>query len=179
MIDGMSTDSSEKGEQIEPDLDWKGRAILQAIHENGGTANTSKIKEFTGISDNDKILYQYHNKLTPSGLIKLEQPKSNTGRPAPKVASFTQRGVKVAEQVIDEHSGDNSLESRVDKFEADISRLESEIDTVESTDIDLEELQVKTDNLLYQVGLIADFLNKQHDGRLSEYRKQREQETER
>lgn len=176
----MSIESDEE-EQVELDLDWKSRAILQAIYENGGEANTSEIKELTGIDDNAKILYQHHNKFVPNGLIELEQPVSETGRPPPKEASFTQRGVKFAEQIMDDHPEGNGLEDRVGKLEADISRLTKQINRKEprESEVDLAELDKKTDQLLYQLKIIADFLNEQYDGELSEYRERREHEKER
>lgn len=160
------------------DLDWKSHEILRAIYKNDGSANTSEIRALTGIDNNDQILYRFREKLTPRGLIELEQPESETARPKPKVASFTAHGVEVAERIIDERAGTADLESRVDKLEADISRLQQGVDDAagETTDVDLAELEEKTDSLLYQLGLVADFLNEQYDGGLSDYRERREQE---
>lgn len=172
----MSTESGGIGDGNELDLDWKAREILRAIYKNDGSANTSEVRQLTGIDNNDKILYRFRKKLEPSGLITLEQPDSDTARPEPKVATFTQLGVEVAEQVIDEQEGPADLKSRVDKLETDLSRLTEQLEEdtqSQSTDQD-EDLQKKTDQLRYQMKLIADFLNEQYDGGLSDYREQRE-----
>lgn len=168
--------SSESDSDTGPDLDWKSQEILRAIYKNDGSANTSEIRALTGIDNNDQILYRFREKLTPTGLIELEQPESDTARPEPKMASFTAQGVDVAEQIIDARATPADLESRVDKLEADVSRLDQERENAagETTDVDLAELEEKTDSLLYQLELVADFLNEQYDGGLSDYRERRE-----
>lgn len=170
--------SNELGDNVEVDLDWKSKEILHAIYKNDGSANTSEIRALTSIDNNDQILYRFREKLTPRGLIELEQPESDTARPKPKVASFTAQGIEVAERIIDDQAEPADLESRVDKLEADFSRLEQEMESAagETTDVDLTKLEEKTDALLYQLGLMADFLNEQYDGGLSDYRERRESE---
>lgn len=181
----MSTETGGRESQSNPEtLDWKSQEILRAIYKNDGSANTTEIRTLTGIDNNDKILYRFREKLVPRELIELEQPKSETGRPEPKVATFTQTGVKAAERIIDERAAPADVESRVDKLEADISRVTDRIERVSArssdrddetaTESEHEELQAKTDQLLYQMGLIADFLNEQFDGGLSDYRERRE-----
>jgi DNA-binding PadR family transcriptional regulator len=180
----MSTEpeSDGDGNRGVKNLDWRSQEILRSIYKNDGSATTSEIRALTGIDNNDKVLYRFREKLVPQGLIELEQPESETGRPEPKVATFTQEGVEAAERIIDERAGPADLESRVDKLEADLSRVTDQMDEARSSednsgvppDIDLAELDAKTDQLLYQMGLIADFLNEKYDGGLSAYRSERE-----
>jgi hypothetical protein len=183
----MSTETSGDGvgdgSKGAENLDWKSQEILRTLYKNDGSATTSEIRALTGLSSNDEILYRYREKLVPRGLVELEQPESETARPEPKIATFTQQGVEVTERIIDERAGPADLESRVDKLEADFSRVTDQMDKAQSSDgdgseipsdVDLAELDEKTDQLLYQMGLIADYLNEKHDGGLSEYRDDRE-----
>jgi DNA-binding PadR family transcriptional regulator len=164
-------------------LDWKSQEILRTLYKNDGSATTSQIRALTGLDSNDQILYRFREKLVPRGLVELEQPESETARPEPKIATFTQQGVEVTERIIDERAGPADIESRVDKLEADFSRATDRIDEIQSSDdgnteipsdVDLAELDEKTDQLLYQMGLIADYLNEKDDGGLSAYRNDRE-----
>jgi hypothetical protein len=166
-------------------LDWESQEILRTLYKNDGSANTTEIRTLTGIDSNDKVLYRFREKLAPRGLIELEQPESETARPEPKVATFTQRGVEVTEEIIDERAAPADLGARVDKLEADISRVTDQMKDVQAShadangnglasDVDLDELDDKTDQLLYQLSLIADYLNEKDDGGLSEYRARRE-----
>lgn len=167
-------------------LDWQSQEILRTLYKNDGSANTTEIRTLTGIDSNDKVLYRFREKLAPRGLIELEQPESATARPEPKVATFTQRGVEVTEHIIDERAAPTDLGSRVDKLEADLSRVTDQMEAVRASEasddhgdgrssaVDLDELDEKTDQLLYQLGLIADYLNEKDDGGLSEYRARRE-----
>lgn len=166
-------------------LDWRSQEILRAIYENDGAANTSEIRQFTGIDTNDKVLYRFREKLVPAGLIELEQPDSETARPEPKIATFTAAGVEVAERISDQQSEGGDLATRVEQLEARYSRLSDQMDgngtspedsPETPSDGDLAELHEKTDKLLYQMGLVADFLNEKHDGGLSDYRERREAE---
>lgn len=186
----MSTETGDGGggagsREVE-NLDWKSQEILRAIYKNDGSATTSQIRALTGLDSNDKILYRFREKLVPRGLVELEQPESETARPEPKIASFTEEGVEVTERIIDERAAPADLESRVDKLEADFSRIADQMDEVRASapddngiasDVDVEELDEKTDRLLYQMGLIADFLNEKYDGGLSAYRAEQEDNT--
>jgi DNA-binding PadR family transcriptional regulator len=183
----MSTETGGGGAGGESEstenLDWKSQEILRTLYKNDGSATTSQIRALTGLDSNDQILYRFREKLVPRGLVELEQPESETARPEPKIATFTQQGVEVTERIIDERAGPADIESRVDKLEADFSRATDRIDEIQSSDdgntgipsdVDLAELDEKTDQLLYQMGLIADYLNEKDDGGLSAYRADRE-----
>jgi DNA-binding PadR family transcriptional regulator len=183
----MSTETGEDGagggSKSTENLDWKSQEILRTLYKNDGSATTSQIRALTGLDSNDQILYRFREKLVPRGLVELEQPESETARPEPKIATFTQQGVEATERIIDERAGPADIESRVDKLEADFSRATDRIDEIQSSDdgntripsdVDLAELDEKTDQLLYQMGLIADYLNEKDDGGLSAYRNDRE-----
>ena len=105
-------DGAGDGGKETENLDWKSQEILRAIYKNNGSATTSQIRALTGIDSNDQILYRFREKLVPRGVIELEQPESETARPEPKVATFTQQGVEAAERLIDERAAPADLESR-------------------------------------------------------------------
>jgi hypothetical protein len=177
---GGSAGSTDSGAE---NLDWKSQEILRALYKYDESANTTEIRTLTGIDSNDKVLYRFQEKLLPRELIDLEQPESETARPEPKLATLTQHGVEVTERLIEERAGPTDIESRVDKLESDLSHVTEQMDEAQSSDgddneipsdVDLTELDEKTDQLLYQMGLIADFLNEKHDGGLSDYRSERE-----
>jgi hypothetical protein len=172
---GGSAGSTDSGAE---NLDWKSQEILRALYKHDESANTTEVRTLTGIDSNDKVLYRFQEKLLPRELIELKQPESETARPEPKLATLTQHGVEVTERLIEERAGPTDIESRVDKLESDLSRVTDQMDEAQSSDddneipsdVDLAELDEKTDRLLYQMKLIAGFLNEKHDGGLSDYR---------
>jgi DNA-binding MarR family transcriptional regulator len=103
------------------DIDWKSEAVLWAIHENGGAANTSEIRSITGIDQNAIVLYRLNNKLAPLGLVDLMQPEADAGRPRAKVATLTERGKELADRLAEVHEEpaiELVLGERVDRLEA-------------------------------------------------------------
>jgi hypothetical protein len=193
----MSTDtgSSHDGQSGSENLDWKSQEILRALYKSDGSANTTEIRTLTGIDSNDKVLYRFREKLAPQELIELEQPESETARPEPKVATFTQQGVEVAERIIDERAGPADLESRVDKLEADFSRVSEQLDAAttqataddeRATEADVDDLQAQLTDLdgnleaLYtNMVRFRDYLNERDNGGYSEYVKQQEEKQQR
>lgn len=69
-------------------LDAKALEILEAIYESGGEADTSEIKEYTGIEKNGIVHYRYE-KLADSGLITTRTGDPDGSKIPPTVATLT------------------------------------------------------------------------------------------
>jgi DNA-binding PadR family transcriptional regulator len=110
---------------VETELDWQAHAVIEAIHDNGGTADTSEIRTITGIDDYNVVLYRLNEKLEPSGLVDLMQPDPDGGRPRAKVVTLTKRGKALAERLTadEDDSADDSPVSSVERIE----RLEAQM----------------------------------------------------
>lgn len=185
--------ASETGAEIEPqmvveELDWKSQEILRALLENGGTANTTELRALTGIDDNNKINYRYHNKLTPRELIDLEQPETEGNKLLPQIASLTTRGKAVAKHVVENRGESTSLGDAVEEFNARVTRLEAKVDRL-NTDTDsqsdgptprelqdeIDELDEKFEALFRNMARFRDYLNERDDGGYSEFVEQQEE----
>jgi len=71
------------------DLDAKALEVLEAIYESGGEADTSEIKEYTGIQKNGIIHYRYE-KLEDAGLIETRTGEPDGSKVPPTVAELTE-----------------------------------------------------------------------------------------
>jgi chromosome segregation ATPase len=97
------------------DLDAKAFEVLEAIYESGGEANTSEIKEYTGIQKNAIIHYRY-DRLEEAGLITTRTGESDSSRVPPKVAELTEEaGERIADGLFDEQ--DKTIVDRMDQME--------------------------------------------------------------
>lgn len=70
------------------DLDAKALEVLEAIYETGGEADTSEIKEYTGIEKNGIIHYRYE-KLEEADLIDRRTGDPDGSKVPPTVVSLT------------------------------------------------------------------------------------------
>jgi hypothetical protein len=73
------------------DLDAKALEVLEAVYESGGEANTSEIKEYTGIRKNGIVHYRYE-KLEDAGLIETKSGDSESTQFTTTVAVLTEEG---------------------------------------------------------------------------------------
>lgn len=73
------------------DLDAKALEVLEAVYESGGEANTSEIKEYTGIQKNGIVHYRYE-KLEEAGLIERKSGEAEGTKFATTVVSLTEEG---------------------------------------------------------------------------------------
>lgn len=186
--------TSETGTETDPqtvveELDWQSQAILRALFEHGGKANTTELRALTGIDDNNKINYRYNNKLLPRHLIEVTQPQARGNKLPPGVASLTSRGETVAEYIVDHRGESTSIGDAVEEFDARVTRIESQIDRLE-TDSDtsgpspsdlqaqIDDLNENFDALFRNMARFRDYLNERDDGGFSEYVEQREEDTE-
>lgn len=111
-----------------PDLDWRSNEIIRAIADHGGQANTTEIRELTGIDNNDHVLYRLREKLAPNGLVDLHQPEAQSQRNLPKEAKLTQAGSDLAAQLEDEDSAQTpeTESDRLTQLETRITQLETQ-----------------------------------------------------
>ena len=117
MSDSTGIDGNDEPD-VETELDWQAHAVMEAIYDNGGTADTSEIRSITGIDDYNVVLYRLNKKLEPRGLVDLMQPDPDGGRPRAKVVTLTEQGKAFAERLAtDEDDSDDSPVSSVERIE--------------------------------------------------------------
>lgn len=75
------------------ELDAKALEVLEAVYENGGEADTSEIKEYTGIKKNGIVHYRYE-KLEDAGLIETRTGEPDGTKMPPTVAVITEKAEK-------------------------------------------------------------------------------------
>jgi methyl-accepting chemotaxis protein len=75
------------------ELDAKALEVLEAVYENGGEADTSEIKEYTGIKKNGIVHYRYE-KLEEAGLIETRTGEPDGTKMPPTVAELTEKARK-------------------------------------------------------------------------------------
>lgn len=123
--------------------------ILEAIWQNGGEADTSEIKEYTGFEDNSRLHYRRTEHLEPNGFVECTT-EDRGGTLTVTVWQLTEQG----EKAVDRHMTDTDtppLKQTVDELReivGDLNRkvqsFEGRVNHVEETNVtddDLEELQ--------------------------------------
>lgn len=123
MSDATEVEGSDELD-IDTELDWQAHAVIEAIYDNGGTADTSEIRAITGIDDYNVVLYRVNEKLEPNGLVDPMQPDPDGGRPRAKVVTLTEQGEAFAERLIADE--DESADSPISSVER-IERLETQM----------------------------------------------------
>lgn len=119
-----STEDADDEPEVNTELDWQAHAVMEAIHDNGGTADTREIRGITGIEDYNVVLYRVNEKLEPVGLVDTMQPDPEGGRPRAKVVTLTQQGKEFVEYLsADEDDEDGSPASSIERIE----RLETQM----------------------------------------------------
>jgi len=103
------------------DLDAKAFEVLEAVYESGGEANTSEIKEYTGIEKNAIIHYRY-DRLEEAGLITTRTGEATGARVPPKVAVLTDEAQEqIAGGLFD--TEDSTIVERMDRLERQFSAV--------------------------------------------------------
>lgn len=111
------------------DLDAKAFDVLEAVYESGGEANTSEIKEYTGIEKNAIIHYRY-DRLEDAGLITTRTGEATGARVPPKVAVLTDEGKEqIAAGLFD--SEDSTIVERMDRLERQFGAVVDQFRNVE------------------------------------------------
>ena len=165
-------------------LDWKSQEILWALYEQDGTADTSEIRSFTGLENNDHILYRLREKLAPNDLVEVMQPEIENNQIPAKVTTLTPTGESVAKKIAERQETPTDISDRIEKVEAGVSqvqaRLDQEIETNSQPDenaavpddIDLKELDHKVDELWNAMEVIRDYIQTENDVDLASYGQQ-------
>lgn len=154
------------------DLDRKSKLVLEAIYELGGEANTSEIKDYTGIEKNGIISYRY-DKLEDAGLI--EKHTVDNGETIPiSVAELTEKGHDRVGAILDEGVEKTLVErfeelrevaveshQKVERFEGRLDHVEDRVEeavqeeelreTQESLRETEEDLQERVDALSEEI----------------------------
>lgn len=123
-------------ENPDVDLGWRSQAILAAIHEHGGTANTRQIRDATGIEDGTKVPYRMKNKLPTAGLIEIERPGlDDRGRTLPMEATLTEPGERLAKRIVEAEDEDRlaNMSEYTEQLEAKVNQLETRIEELEDS----------------------------------------------
>lgn len=125
----MSKSAANQGSGIEA-LDWKCHEILRAIAGNDGRATTSEISAFTGIENNDQILYRFRTKLKPAGLVEVTQPEYDGSAIRAKVATLTDAGREALDQLDEDGEETPQLSDRLDQLDARFTQIETRLDAL-------------------------------------------------
>lgn len=142
-------------------LDWKAQEVLEAIVENGGEADTTEVKAYTGLERNEVVKYRFA-KLHEARLVETHQPRSQNGRPAAKVVSLTDWGEDLLGDEgfdLDVESGDDDLtiDERVERLEKQVGRMRDTYGQVKQRIVELEEeVEAHDDDLDDLAGKIDD-----------------------
>lgn len=122
-------------ENSDVDLGWRSQAILAAIYEHDGTANTREIRDSTGIEGGTKVPYRMKNKLPAAGLIEIERPGlDDRGRTLPMEATLTENGERLARRIVEAEDEDRLVGTSdyAEQLEAKVNQLETRIEELES-----------------------------------------------
>lgn len=115
-------------------LDWKAREVLQAIDQHDGEANTTQIKDWTGI-DHNQIIHHRYTKLVDAGLITTREGTTSTNRTPPLVATLTDAGeefVENEEYEVVEETDAMTMDERVTRLEQQLEKVRSDMWQVKS-----------------------------------------------
>jgi len=117
------------------DLDRKAKLVLEAVYELGGEADTSEVKDYTGIDSNGVVHYRY-DKLEDVGLVETRTVDRGDVLDV-TVATLTDRGHERVGDILDNGEGPTvveqlaALESIVKDLHSDVQRFEGRLDAVE------------------------------------------------
>lgn len=119
-------------------LDDEAQLILEAIWKAGSEADTSEIREYTGLS-RGQIQYRVDDGiLEEEGLAESRLVSaSDEGSGSIRVTSLTERGDRIAGRVMDE-DGSISLDKQVDNLSRDVQAVEMAVARVEGFLEDIE-----------------------------------------
>jgi len=117
------------------DLDRKAKLVLEAVYELGGEADTSEVKDYTGIDSNGVVHYRY-DKLEDVGLVETRTVDRGDTLDV-TVAALTDRGHDRVGDILDNGDGPTVVE-QVEELRAvvrelrdDVRHFEGRVDAVE------------------------------------------------
>ena len=134
------------------DLDRKAKLVLEAVYELGGEADTSEVKDYTGIDSNGVVHYRY-DKLEDVGLVET-RTVDRGGTLDVTVATLTDRGHERVGDILDNGDGPTvvdqvtdlkrlvrELRDEVRHFEGRLDAVEGEYETVDSWEERFQEME--------------------------------------
>jgi DNA-binding PadR family transcriptional regulator len=125
------------------DLDSKAKLILEAIYQNGGEADTSDIKSYTGIEKSGVVHYRLDEKLEPDGYVETRKVDRDGSALGVKMSELTSKGRNAVGEILDEDSATN-LSERVEALRREVERLDDLVMRYEGR---VEEAQEATEEL--------------------------------
>lgn len=142
-------------------LDDKAKRVLEAVWKAGGEADTSEIREYTGLT-RGQIQYRVDGGiLEEEGLVESRLVSaSDEGTGNIRVSSLTERGDRIAGRVMDD-ADHITLEQRVEELAEDVRavedlahRVDGHLDKVQDRLAEIEAGQVET------LGTVDDVLDR-------------------
>jgi DNA-binding PadR family transcriptional regulator len=137
------------------DLDDMAKAILEAIYQNGGSADTSEIKQYTGFDDNSKLHYRRNNHLEPKGFIECETRDTEDTLNV-TVWSLTEKG----EKAVDRNMTEQDTPPIADQFEElreIVSHVRRDMDAVNGR---MDEVNREVEDALNRIDVKLDGLDR-------------------
>lgn len=136
---------------IRDDLDDRSQLILKALYHLEGQADTSAIKDYTGIEDNSIIRYRRVEYLEPMGLVETEVVDSGDTLTVTEW-TLTEKGTEVVGSIIDSADEQTLVEQveelrevvadvrrRVETFDGRLNHTEEQFEEIQETLLEADE----------------------------------------
>jgi DNA-binding PadR family transcriptional regulator len=149
------------------DLDDMATTILEAIWQNGGEADTSEIKEYTGFEDNSRLHYRRTEHLEPNGFVECTtEDRGDTLTVT--VWQLTEQG----EKAVDRHMTDTDtpplkqtvdelrdvvgdLNRKVQSFEGRLNNTEQQFDELQETFESVDETVTRAEEVTEKAEMVV------------------------
>jgi DNA-binding PadR family transcriptional regulator len=149
------------------DLDDMAVTILEAIWQNGGEADTSEIKQYTGFEDNSRLHYRRTEHLEPNGFVECTtEDRGDTLTVT--VWQLTEQG----EKAVDRHMTDTDtpplkqtvdelrdvvgdLNRKVQAFEGRLNNTEQQFDEIQETFGSVDETITKAEEVTEKAEMVT------------------------
>jgi regulator of replication initiation timing len=149
---------------VRDDLDRESELILEAIYQLGGEADTSEIKDYTGIEKNGIIRYRRKEHLEPNDLVETQVVDKGDTMTVTEW-TLTDEGTEVvgtlmdsvddpnlAEQVDELRDVVSEMKRRVERFEGRVDHVEERLDEVDDRFETVEEIEALGDTAREMIG---------------------------
>jgi DNA-binding MarR family transcriptional regulator len=159
-------------------LDDKAKRVLEAVWKAGGEADTSEIREYTGLT-RGQIQYRVDGGiLEEEGLVESRLVSaSDEGSGSIRVTSLTETGNRIAGRVMDEDGSVTldkqveNLHTEVDAVQNAVSRVEGFLDRVEERMDEVEmNAQAAVDEALAELGEVGELADLVEEARVVQER---------
>jgi len=134
------------------DLDDMAKAILEAIYQHGGRADTSEIKQYTAFKDNSKLHYRRKEHLEPKGFVETETVDKGDTLTVTEW-KLTEKGEKAVDREMTKQDTPpltdrvEELREIVSDLTRDLSAFEGRVDHIEETNVDDSEIDATSEEI--------------------------------